>query len=336
MPTRRDFLRTCAAAPLLLAGTPAPEGTLQTVLGPISSTRLGTTLIHEHLLVDFIGADLIRPDRWQRPEVLRRVLPFLQQARERGVRSLFDCTPAYLGRDAELLRMASEQSGLHILTNTGYYGAVDNKYLPAAAFTATAQQLADHWTREFEKGIDNTGVRPGFIKIGVNPGTLSLLHRKLITAAGLTHLRTGLTICSHTGPATPAFEQLQVLEELGVKPEAFVWIHAQNEPDKSTYLRAARQGAWVSLDGLGWSAPEPYADWLMLLKEQGLLARVLISHDAGWYRPGEPNGGDFVGYTALFERLHPLLRSRGFSEPDLEQLLVTNPADAFTIRVRKY
>lgn len=330
MLTRRQFLLTASAVPFL-----QPTEQVITVNGAIRPQQMGRTLIHEHLLVDFIGADKISADRWNREEVLKVVLPYLLEVKKRGVNTFLDCTPAFLGRDVHLLQLAAKKSGLHILTNTGYYGAVDNKYLPKWAFTETAEQLADRWTAEFENGIDGTDVRPGFIKIGVNPGPLSELHRKLVRAAGLTHLRTGLTICSHTGPALAAFEEIEELQRTGVHPSAFVWVHAQGESNKNLYTKAAQMGAWVSLDGMGWGDWENYASWIDLLKSNRLLNRVLISHDAGWYKPGEPNGGSFVGFTALFEKVFPILRQKGFTQADFDQLLVHNPAEAFKIQVRK-
>ncbi len=330
MLTRRQFLLTASVAPFL-----QKKEQIITIDGAILPQKMGKTLIHEHLLVDFIGADKISPERWNREEVLKTVLPYLLEVKKQGVKTLLDCTPAFLGRDVHLLQLASQKSGLQILTNTGYYGAVDNKYLPKWAFTETAEQLADRWTTEFEKGIDGTDVRPGFIKIGVNPGPLSELHRKLVRAAGLTHLRTGLTICSHTGPALAAFEEIEELQRTGVHPSAFVWVHAQGESNKNLYTKAAQMGAWVSLDGMGWGDFENYASWIDLLKSNRLLHRVLISHDAGWYKPGETNGGNFVGFTAIFEKVLPILRQKGFTQNDFDQLLIRNPAEAFQIRVRK-
>lgn len=335
MLSRRDFLVTCAATPLCLTGFSAKAEVIHTVNGPIDTSALGMTLIHEHFLVDFIGADHTSMDRWNREEVVKKVLPYLMEVKAKGVKSILECTPAFLGRDAQLLKMLAEQSGLQILTNTGYYGAADNKYLPPWTQTESAEQLAARWVREYQNGINGTTIKPGFIKIGVNSGALSKLHRKLVTAAALTHLETGLTICSHTGPAQPAFEEIDVLKKLGVHPSAFVWVHAQSEPNKNSYTKAAQQGAWVSLDGVSATNLDQYAEWIKALKDSGHLNRVLISHDAGWYRPGEPNGGDFVGFTAIFDGLFPLLKSRGFTEKDFEQLLVRNPAEAFTIRVRK-
>lgn len=153
-------------------------------------------------------------------------------------------------------------------------------------------------------------------------------------AAAQTHLATGLTIFSHTWPGQAAFQEINILQKAGVKLDAFVWVHAQSEKDKSLQARAARLGAWVSLDGLGWGDFDNYADSLTYLKAAGLLHRVLISHDAGWYKPQESQT-DFQGYTNVFTELFPRLKQKGFTENDFEQLLIKNPAAAISIRVRK-
>ena len=321
MPTRRSFLHTLAAVPFLSRPTP----TINTVTGPVSVSKMGLTLIHEHILVDFIGADKISSERWERAKVVAKMLPYLQNLKRLGVKTLVECTPAYLGKDPLLLRELSEKSGVQILTNTGYYGAVDNKFLPAHAHTETADQLADRWVREYETGIDETGIKPGFIKISVNPGPLSELHRKLITAAARTHKRTGLVIYSHTGPYVPAFEQIEVLKQEGVPAGAFVWVHAQGN-NMVHYARAVREGAWISLDGLDNNNVDNYAQTLLLMKENKFLHRTLLSHDAGWYDPAKPDGGTIDrDFTVLFTKLMPVLNRQGFTRKDWQQILVENP-----------
>jgi len=340
---RRTFLRSLTGA-LVLGPTLRPHradnvtGQILTVRGPIKPEDFGTALIHEHVLVDFIGADKITPDRYNRAEVVQRVLPFLREIKSLGVQSLVECTPAYLGRDPVLLNTLSEQSGLHLLTNTGYYAAAGNKFLPPQAYTETAEGLAQRWIREFREGIDGTRIRPGHMKISVNAPkrTLEDLDRKIVTAAGLTHLQTGLTITSHTGLAQPAREQLDLLRSVGVHPSAFIWTHAQAEAFTNKtlepYAELAQRRAWVSLDGVGDDNAGTYAEILLFLKEKNLLNHVLLSHDAGWYRPGEPNGGEFRPFTAIFKVLLPKLRAQGFSESDVQQVLVKNPAEAFAIK----
>jgi phosphotriesterase-related protein len=329
---RRSFLVACLGSLFLSA---RQKNQILTINGPIRSSKMGITLIHEHFLVDFIGADKINFSRWDREEVISKVLPYLFEVKNYGVKTIFDCTPAYLGRDVILLKELSQRSGLNIITNTGYYGARQNQHLPPHAFSESAQELANRWVDEFIYGIDGTDIKPGFIKIGVDANEqLSAIHQKLIKAAAITHLKTGLTICSHTGPAKTAFEQLNILKTYGVSPEAFVWVHAQNEKNKDLFIEAASVGTWVSLDGIGWGDFDNYADSLMLFKQNKLLHRVLISHDAGWYKPEDPEG-DFVGYTNVFKELYPRLIEKGFTRKELNQLLVQNPISAFTINVRR-
>ena len=308
-----------------------------TVAGEMDASKMGKTLVHEHFLVDFIGADKISPDRWDHQKVVERVLPYLLEVKKYGIQTILDCTPAYLGRDVILLDQLQKKSGLNILTNTGFYGAVNNKYLPPIAFETSPEEMAALWESEVINGIDGTDIRPGFIKISVdsNEGKgLSPQHRRLVRAAAITHLKTGLTICSHTGIAKAAFEEIAILQQLHVDPSAFVWVHAQTEKDRDQHVIAAKMGTWVSLDGIAWGDFDEYANSIANLKSQQLLHRVLISHDAGWYRPGEPNGGEFRGFTAIFTELFPRLKKKGFTEADFDQLLVRNPAAAFTIRVR--
>jgi phosphotriesterase-related protein len=325
--------------PVLLATnqckTDQPGGIIMTVKGPVPVGGMGVSLIHEHILVDFIGADSMNRTRWDRLKVIERSLPYLKQIKDLGCRTFVDCTPAFLGRDPILLKSLSDSSGLNIITNTGYYGANNNKFIPKYAFTETADQLAKRWVEEWEYGIDDTGIRPGFIKIGVDNGSLSEMHKKLITAAARTHLKTGLIIASHTGPAIPAFEQIAILQHEGVSPEAFIWVHAQIEKNMSNHIKAARSGAWIGFDGLNDNNIQDYIKLIKNMKENNLLSKVLLSHDAGWYDPEKANGGEFRGYTVLFEKLIPLLREEHFTYAEINQLLVVNPARAFEIKIRK-
>ncbi|MBN1999332.1 phosphotriesterase [candidate division KSB1 bacterium] len=313
----------------------ASKPVIMTVNGPISPADLGVTLTHEHVLVDFIGADSVTADRYNADSVFFTVLPHLEQVHEAGCHTLVECTPAYLGRDPSLLHRLSLASRLHILTNTGYYGAMNNKYLPEYAKNETAEQLARRWIDEWENGIDETGIKPGFIKIGVASGSLSELHRKLVRAAALTHLKTGLIIAAHTGPAEGAFDEIDELQKSGVSANAFIWVHAQAEKNYEKHIEAAKSGAWISFDGYYSGKTEQYVEMLQNMKSNRLLSRVLLSHDAGWYHVGEPGGGNFRNYESVFKELLPALTENGFSQQEIDQMMVENPKQAFQIRVRK-
>jgi phosphotriesterase-related protein len=288
--------------------------------------------MHEHILVDFIGADQIAPGRYDPAEVFRVALPHLKKLRAAPCETLVECTPNYLGRDPALLRRLSKATGLNILTNTGIYGAADDKFVPRFAYRESADELALRWVREFEDGIPPDNIRPGIMKIGVDPGPLSEIDRKLVTAAARAHQRTGLAIASHTGNGGAALAELEVLRQEGVEPSAFIWVHAQSEPDGVLHQRAAELGAWVEFDGISPQTLSQHVNLVMRMKRAGHLERVLISQDAGWYNVGQSGGGEYRGYNLLFSAFLPQLRAAGASSADLRTLLVKNPQRALALR----
>ena len=194
------------------------QGTIMTVRGRINANDLGFTLSHEHILVDFIGAEKVNEGRYNADEVFATALPFLKDVKQKGCSTFVDCTPAYIGRDVQLLQRLSNASGLNIVSTTGYYGAAQEKYLPQHAYSETAEQLAARWIDEWKNGIDGSSIKPGLIKSGVDKTPLSEVQQKIIDAAALTHLATGLTIGIHTGSGDAANEELKILERRGVAP----------------------------------------------------------------------------------------------------------------------
>jgi len=338
---RRDFthfgLLFCTS-PYLLSDLVSTDNTedqfLMTVNGPVPALKAGFILSHEHILVDFIGADKVSADRYQTKEVMQKALPYLKKLSADGGNMLIEATPSWLGRDVQLLQKLSKESGLHIMTNTGYYGASGEKFVPAHAYRHTAEQLAKSWISEWEKGIDGTGIKPGFIKTGLDNYPLSAMQQKLVEAAALTHTETGLTIGVHTGDGKAALKELEIIQRIGVSPEAWIWIHAQNEKDRGVHLEVAKEGGWVSFDGLRDANVPDYVQFLIDMKKAGLLSKVLISHDAGWYHVGEPDGGNFRGYETIFRSLLPALKKAGFIEKEIAQIFKVNPAKAFTVKVR--
>jgi phosphotriesterase-related protein len=324
--SRRAFVGACAGliGGLRIAGREA-DGAVQTVLGPVSPETLGPTLVHEHLLVDFIGAARVSRDRYERDAVVARMLPFLEQIRGEGARTVVDATPAWIGRDPVLLKRLSEASGIAIITTTGYYGAADDKFLPAHALEESAAALAARWIAEARDGIEGTGIRPGLVKIGVDKGPLSEIDAKLVRAAAIVHRATGLPIASHTTDGVAAMAELDLLAAEGVTASAFVWVHAQEERDRSVHRAVAARGGFVEFDGLSEARLDEHVSLVLEMRAQGLLGRTLVSHDAGWYHVGEPNGGDVRPFTPMFEHFLPALRRAGVTAAEKRQLIVDNP-----------
>ena len=290
---------------------------------------MGLTLPHEHVMVDFVGADKVGKHRYRPDDVVSTMLPYIRDAQAQGVRTFVDCTPMFLGRDVDVLRRISELTGLHILTNTGQY---KEPYLPAKTFDLEAEALADQWIRESEEGIDGTSVKPGFIKTAVERESLAPMQQKVTRAAALTSRATGLTIATHTAAAVAAMEVLDIVEAVGVDSDRWIFVHAQHELDSDLLVEVARRGAWISLDGIGSSTVDAHIVPLLKLMDAGFERQVLLSHDAGWYRVGEEPGGPKDPFTYMLGEFIPLMKRKGVSDETVHTITVTNPAVAFEVR----
>jgi len=294
--TRRE-LAALAAVPF----APAPE----------------SVLVHEHILVDFTGGA-----GWDRDEVFRIARPKVEQAARLGCRRLQECTPAFLGRDPRLLSRLSDSIAIDIWTNTGIYGAAHHRFVPAFALREPAERLARRWITEADNGVD--GMKPRFIKTGVDRAPLDEIDRKLVRAAAITSRETGLTIASHTGDGGAALEQLDILASERAEPGRFVWVHAQNESNRAIHERVARAGAWVEFDGISAKSLDWHLECVRHMAAAGLLRRTLVSQDAGWYHAGEPGGGDYRPYTFLYTDFLPRL-----APAEARRLMWENPRRAF-------
>lgn len=307
-------------------------GQIMTVTGPLESSELGFALTHEHVMSMF-GEDPREPGKYDKATLNAQVLPYLERVKAMGCVTIMECTAEYFGRNVGLLSEISESSGLNILTNTGWYAAAGDRYVPDKAYDLTTDKIADLWIHEWKNGIQGTGIRPGFIKLGVDNGDFSEIDRKLVEAGAITHRQTGLTIAVHTRDnIKTAFSQLEILKAEGVHPSAWIWVHAQHVPDAAPLIKAAKMGAWISLDGI--KAPGETQDHLLDLlnqmKKADLLDHVLLSHDGNSF----PSGKAIRPYHHLMETMIPALRASGWKEGEIELMTVKNPAKAFSIRVR--
>ena len=80
--------------------------TVETALGPIATTELGPTLMHEHIVTSSPGVHENWPHLFDRPEILRIAERKMTDLHGRGIRTIVDLTTVDLGRDIDLLNLA--------------------------------------------------------------------------------------------------------------------------------------------------------------------------------------------------------------------------------------
>ncbi|MFX1283020.1 MAG: phosphotriesterase [Promethearchaeota archaeon] len=301
-----------------------------TVTGEIPSKEMGFTLPHEHILVDFIGAEETGKHRYNPDEVINIMFPYLLDIQKLGVTTFIDCTPMFLARDVKILKELANKTNLNILTNTGLYGR--DPYIPKYTYIQSIEELANQWIREAKEGIEDTVIKPGFIKTAVDGGEFTEIEKKLIEVAAVVSNETNLTIATHTCFGEKALQILNVLKDYDVKPQKWIFVHANIEEKIELILQVAEQGAWIELDGVGQEGQdEKILRILNILIDQEYQDQILLSQDAGCYFVGEPNGGEIRPFSHFITKFIPMLRNSGIQDDLIQKFTINNPAAAFSI-----
>jgi len=299
-----------------------------TTQGPIPAEDLGLVLPHEHIFTDLRGPTTPGYAQADATDVVRVMAPLLEDAHHKGVGLLFECSSIGVGRNVPIVAQVAGASGLPVVVPTGVYGRAN--FAPPEHRTMTEDELAALFISEIREGIEDTGIKAGFIKIATDSGPLTALLEKILRAAGRAARETGAAIASHTTAGNNAMRQIQILESISPTIR-FIWVHAQNESNRNLHQQMAARGAYIEFDSLGWN---PGQDTTLIGAIKDLLAagfgdRILLSHDAGWYRPGEPNGGTQKPYTYLGDSFIPKLKTAGLDDATIRMLTETNPIRAF-------
>lgn len=341
--------------------------TIQTVTGPIAVGDLGTTLTHEHVIGDFeawwdrettsplahrplemsaIGR--LRHDPFcNRDNTLltdeATAVAELQRYRAAGGRSLMDPTCIGIGRDVAAQRRVSEASGVHIVAGSGWY--IRDARPPGTA-ELSIEQLEAAIVRDVTEGVDDTGIRSGFIgEIGITDGSerVSAEDERILRAAARAHVRTGVPLMIHL--IDPLGDDvLDIAESEGARLDATVLCHMGHTQDDFGYqARLAARGVRLGYDsfGIDWYFPgsdhqgrsdAQQLEGVLRLLEAGYARQLLLSSDVFLKMQLQQYGG--FGYGHVIENILPRLRRAGVSEDVVHALMVENPRALFVNAAR--
>ena len=301
---------------------------VRTVLGDIMAGDLGQTLPHEHVQVSFVEHDGYKSNAADRADAYKLMLPYLVDLRSQGCTGLVECTPSALGRDPLLLQMLSKASGVHILTNTGYYQL---PWLPVWAESASVEQLAAHFVAEAEKGLDGTDIRPGFIKIALSTADKPLgdLEQRILRAGLIAGKTCGLTVAAHTIGDRPALETLKIIDQEDFPPDRFVWVHASTGTvdGRSAALAA---GVNIEIDTISPASLDQDARLVADLLLSDHRSQILASTDRGWYDPTNKQQ-QVQPYIWFWTSFIPALKQAGATAQMIQLLVTDNPARIFSL-----
>ena len=329
----------------------APELSVQSAKGPITTDQLGRTLMHEHVFTVSSEMAANYPElAWNGPreDRISEAIGKLNHLKAIGIDSFVDMNVLGLGRSMPDILAVAEHADLNILLATGVYPdrglpqTIEGRDPRVRAAAGQPDVLAELFVQDIEKGIAGTGVRAALIKGYTDrPGVTPVIDRCL-RAVAWAHRQTGVPIETHTSALTEAgLEQQRVFREEGVNLERVVIGHSGDTTDL-TYLRAIMDaGSLIASDRFGL-----YLEGMASLDERvaviselctlGYSDRIVLSHDAHCYADYDFDEGrlnrrtlPYWDHTHLIEHVLPRLLDSGVSQEQIDQMLIHNPRRVF-------
>lgn len=295
---------------------------IQTVLGPIEASELGTTMAHEHLAVDLGGVRGDADSSFTDSALVRSEMGRLRAA---GVRSVVEVSCIDMGRDVAALARISRASGLNVVCSTGFYL---EKYHPAWLKDAPVARIEAVFLKEFREGIDGTGIKPGVIgEVAGEKTRITDSEAKVMVAAAHVAAEVGCAVTTHCQLGCMALEQAKLLLDSGMEPGRVILGHLDLADDLDYYRRVLSRGVNIGFDTCGkvaYLADEQRAKNLAALAAEGYAGQIVLSTDVSRQSYMHAKGG--FGYTAAMDRVLPMARELGLAENDIHTMLVDNPA----------
>jgi phosphotriesterase-related protein len=311
---------------------------VQTVTGPIAIEALGRTLMHEHLLVAAPGweFDCVDPGP-SFADMVARCVDRIEELKSAGYRSLVDPCPMDMGRDVELMREVAIRTGFNIICATGLYhgeiGAAGHWRHTMMYDPDCHRRLADVLISELTRGVGNSGILPGILKVATGR-TVTAYEQMTLRATAIAAQATDTPITTHT-EGMQGDVQLDELCGMGTSAERIVIGHCCGSKDRN-YLRAlAARGAYLGFDRFGFEAAnsdEQRVEALCELIRAGYGERIVVSHDCVLcYRGSVDRLAPRRAASLLdFERrIVPMLRERGLADDAIDRLTAANPRAFF-------
>lgn len=313
-----------------------------TVRGPVDSTALGRTYMHEHIFVLSPDVQQNYPDEWGDEDT--RVADAVQKLTElagRGVTTIVDPTVIGLGRYIpRIQRIADQVPDLNIVVATGCYTYSDVPFFfhyRGPGLGQAADPMVDMFVGDITEGIAGTGVKAGMLKCAIDTQGMTGGVERVMRAVAKAHRATGTPITIHTHPGSQqGLAAWKVLEDEGVDPRRVVLGHSGDSSDLDYLQPLAEAGFILGMDRFGInleSTFESRADTVVELCKRGFAENMVLAHDAAcyidWIEPWALAATPQWHYLHILDDVLPYLLDHGVTEEQIETMLTDVPRRIF-------
>jgi phosphotriesterase-related protein len=318
--------------------------TVETVRGPIALDELGPALMHEHVFI-------LQPEAlqnyghvwgesyWDEEVRVADAIAKLQAVHEAGIRTIVDPTAPGLGRYIPRIQRVNAEVDLNIVVATGVYAFLE---LPNFLAYRSPEAIAEFFVRELRVGIDDTGVKAGFLKCAVERHGLVGDVPRILHAVALAAVETGAPVMVHTNSSErTGLLALEALTTHGVDPRRIVIAHAGDSNDLHYLRELADSGVALGCDRFNiphFNPDERRVETLLSLLEAGYGDRIHLAHDAACFYDfmvGDPAfANERPDFLHIWHTILPRLRDAGVTQDQLDELTITNPRRFFASPVQ--
>lgn len=323
--------------------------TVNTVRGPIDSSEIGTTLMHEHLWAHNpeLEQNLPHPE-WDEAAMVEKARTSLTALHAKGIDTFVDLTVLGLGRFIPTVQKVADGLPVNIVVATGYYTAKDlstffHTHGPDGLVGRTRpgpDPLETMFIGDIVDGIPGTGgVKAGIIKVVTDEFGITPDVERVFRAAARAQAETGVPISTHTNVTfANGRDQQKWFRDNGVDLERTVIGHCGDSTDLDYLKELMDNGSTVGFDRFGMEFILDDAsriDVLVALLEQGYAERITISHDAGFFSINTPPSwraehAPNWHHHRISDHVLPEIRKRGATEDQITQMMVVNPVRVLT------
>ncbi|KKK36720.1 aryldialkylphosphatase [Mesobacillus campisalis] len=303
---------------------------INSVTGPIETSELGVTLIHEHMRVRSEAVFVQFPHLYDEEKEFAKAVEQVNKVKRLGVKTICDPTVMELGRDIRFIERISRETGVQIIAATGIYSY---HYIPPHFQNRDIDYMSSLFVRDIEVGIQNTSIKAGFLKCATDAQGVTPDVEKVIRAAARAHKKTGVPIMTHSHPGSgTGISQLEILIEEGVDPSRILIGHTGDTDNLEYILSVLEYGCFIGMDRYGLTGEVPTENrntTVIELAKKGYADRMFLSQDhcctIDWYPEDIPQQM-FPKWTMSFvlEEVIPELKNSGVTIQQIQMMMVDN------------
>ena len=223
---------------------------------------------------------------------------------------------------------------------SGYYVPMSH---PPDINEKTADQITDEIVKDITIGVNDTNIKSGIIGEIGNFFPMDSVQKTILIGAAQASMETGAPISIHPGNDDRSpYEIVKLLNKEGVPESKIIIGHLSIAFEKRALLKdLAETGCFLEYDHFGSfeDSSSEYRGISDLIKNDtsqieiieflfanGFGDQVLIAHDVCYKPHYKQYGGK--GFDYIITGIIPRLRKHGFSNKDINTMLVDNPSKA--------